>query len=70
MPNLYGLINNLPLITPLVGLFREIVHSFLKTLIRADEADVHCKTVWDMLAAIRGWQFVGKRYWWKSVGLV
>ena len=52
MPNRpYGLINDLRLISPLVDLFREIFHSFLKSLIiRADASDTQCKTVWDILA--------------------
>ena len=65
MPNLlYGcLINELLLTTPLVQLFREIFQSFLKNLIvSADASGVQCKTVCDILAAMRGWQLVGKRY--------
>ena len=41
MPNLlYGLINDLLLIAPLIGMSREIFYSFLKSLIvRADASD-------------------------------
>ena len=55
MPNRhYGLINDLRLISPLVELFRDIFHPFLKSLIvRADAPVAKCMTVWDILAAKR-----------------
>ena len=50
----YGLINDLLFITSLVELFRDIFHSFLKSLIvRTYASDALCKTVWDILAAMR-----------------
>ena len=57
MPNLlYGLINDLLLITPTIELFREIFHSFIKSLIvRTDVPETERKNV--CFAAV-----MGKRY--------